>query len=341
VTDPAALPDLPLPEQRQAAIGHDAARAAVLTQLAERRLPGAIMLQGPQGIGKATLAFELAAAILTATGDEEAHRVREQVAALSHPNLAVLRRRLKDSKGYYSVIRVEDIRELRETLQHTRGRAGHRIAILDSIDECNPSAANALLKTLEEPPADTTFLLISHRPGQLLPTIRSRCHNLALRGLADNLVRDVIVASHPELEAEVLDRAIQLAGGRPRRAFETLALAENSPVGALLTWLQAPQRAPIAAQIMLADALGADPQGPDMSFAREILNDWLANEMREAAMQPGGRSRLASATELWEKAGALLGEADSVNLDMKQTLTVIFDAIRKHCALIANPAEPA
>lgn len=341
MTDPAALPDLPLPEQRQAAIGHDAARAAVLTQLAEHRLPGAIMLQGPQGIGKATLAFELAAAILTATGDEEAHRVREQVAALSHPNLAVLRRRLKDSKGYYSVIRVEDIRELRETLQHTRGRAGHRIAILDSIDECNPSAANALLKTLEEPPADTTFLLVSHRPGQLLPTIRSRCHNLALRGLADNLVRDVIVASHPELEAEVLDRAIQLAGGRPRRAFETLALAENSPVGALLTWLRAPQRAPVAAQIMLADALGADPQGPDMSFAREILNDWLANEMREAAMQPGGRSRLASATELWEKAGALLGEADSVNLDMKQTLTVIFDAIRKHCVLIANPAEPA
>ncbi|WP_338723655.1 AAA family ATPase [Devosia sp. XK-2] len=341
MTDPAALPDLPLPEQRQAAIGHDAARAAVLTQLAEHRLPGAIMLQGPQGIGKATLAFELAAAILTATGDEEAHRVREQVAALSHPNLAVLRRRLKDSKGYYSVIRVEDIRELRETLQHTRGRTGHRIAILDSIDECNPSAANALLKTLEEPPADTTFLLVSHRPGQLLPTIRSRCHNLALRGLADNLVRDVIVASHPELEAEVLDRAIQLAGGRPRRAFETLALAENSPVGALLTWLRAPQRAPVAAQIMLADALGADPQGPDMSFAREILNDWLANEMREAAMQPGGRSRLASATELWEKAGALLGEADSVNLDMKQTLTVIFDAIRKHCVLIANPAEPA
>ena len=98
---------------------------------------------------------------------------------------------------------------------------------------------------------------------------------------------------------------------------------------------------PIAAQIQLSDALGADPQGPDMSFAREILNDWLANEMREAAMQPAGRSRLASATELWEKAGALLGEADSVNLDMKQTLAVIFDAVRKHCALFANPAEPA
>jgi DNA polymerase-3 subunit delta' len=341
VTDPAALPDLPLPEQRQAAIGHDAVRGAVLAQLAEGRLPGAIMLHGPQGIGKATLAFELAVAILTATGDEDGHRVSEQVAALSHPNLSVLRRRPKDAKGYYTVIRVEDVRELRDALHHTRGRAGHRIAILDSIDDCNPSAANALLKTLEEPPADTTFFLISHCPGQLLPTIRSRCHNLALRPLDADLVSRVVTTSLPDLDQAALDRAIQLAGGRPRRAFETLSLAENSPVGALLLWLRQPEAAPIAAGLQLADALGSDPQGADMSFAREILGDWLAAEMREAAMQPGARRRLASATELWEKAGALLDEADSVNLDMKQTLVVIFDALRKHCALIANPAEPA
>ena len=341
MTDPTALPDLPLPEQRQAAIGHDTVRSAVLAQLAERRLPGAIMLHGPQGIGKSTLAFELAVAILTATGDEDGHRVSEQVAALSHPNLSVLRRRPKDSKGFYTVIRVEDVRELRDALHHTRGRAGHRIAILDSIDDCNPSAANALLKTLEEPPADTTFFLISHRPGQLLPTIRSRCHNLALRPLDADLVSRVVTSSLPDLDQAALERAIQLAGGRPRRAFETLSLAENSPVGALLLWLRQPEAAPIAAELQLADALGSDPQGADMSFAREILGDWLASEMREAAMQPRARRRLASATELWEKAGALLDEADSVNLDMKQTLVVIFDAIRKHCALIANPAEQA
>ncbi len=340
MTDPAALADLPLPEQRQAAIGHEAARQAVLSQLAERRLPGAIMLHGPQGIGKATLAFELATAILTATGDEDSHRVSEQVSALSHPNLSVLRRRPKDSKSYYTVIRVEDVRDLRDGLHHTRGRAGHRIAVLDSIDDCNPSAANALLKTLEEPPADTTFFLISHRPGQLLPTIRSRCHNLALRPLTDDQVATVVAASQPQLEQAALERAIQLSGGRPRRAFETLALAENSPVGALLMWLRQPAAAPIAAELQLADALGSDPQGADMSFAREILNDWLAGEMRDAAMQAGDRRRLASATELWEKAGHLLGEADSVNLDMKQTLVVIFDAIRKHCALTVN-SEPA
>jgi DNA polymerase-3 subunit delta' len=340
VSDPNALEGLPLPEQRQLAIGHDAARSAILAQLADHRLPGAIMLHGPQGIGKATLAFELTAAILTATGDEPPHRVHEQIAAMSHPNVSVLRRRPKDAKGYYSVIRVEDVRQLRDGLHHTRGRAGHRIAILDSIDDCNPSAANALLKTLEEPPPETTFFLISHRPGSLLPTIRSRCHNLALRPLDDALLASLVTATLPDLDPSSLDRAISLAGGRPRRAFETLALAENSPVGALVLWLQAPEAAPIAAQLQLADALGSDPQGPDMSFAREILGDWMADEARNAAMQSNDRRRLASATELWEKAGALLGEADSVNLDMKQTLVVIFDLVRKHRALSAIPAEP-
>ncbi len=340
MTDPSAIDGLPLPEQRQAALGHDAARSTVLSQLAEGRLPGAIMLHGPQGIGKATLAFELASAILAATGDEPANRVREQVAALSHPNLSLLRRRPKDSKSFYSVIRVEDVRDLREALHHTRGRAGHRIAILDSIDDCNASAANALLKTLEEPPAETTFLLISHRPGQLLPTIRSRCHNLALRPLADHLLKAVIVETLPQLDQPTLERAVHLAGGRPRRAFETFALGEESPVGALLLWLKRPEAMPISAELQLADVLGADAQGPAMSFAREILMDWLAAEIREAAVQVVDRRRLASATELWDKANALLSEADSVNLDMKQALVVIFDSIRKHCALTI-PAEPA
>ncbi len=340
MTDPAALEGLPLPEQRQKALGHDAVRDAILAQLAERRLPGAILLHGPQGVGKATLAFELAAAILTATGDEPLERVHEQIAALSHPNLSVLRRRLKDSKSYYTVIRVEEVRDLRAALHHTRGRAGHRIAVIDSIDDCNPAAANALLKTLEEPPPETLFFLISHRPGSLLPTIRSRCHNLALRPLPDAVLRDIVSAERPGLDAATLDRAVQLANGRPRRAFETLALEENSAVGALQLWLRQPDAAPIAAELQLADALGSDPQGPDMSFAREMLADWMAEEMRQSALTGGDRRRLASATELWDKAHALLAEADSVNLDMKQTLVVIFDAIRKHCALTAYSIEP-
>lgn len=340
MSDPDALEDVALPERRQKARGHDAARAAILSQVAERRLPGAILLHGPQGIGKATFAFEIAAAILTATGDEDRHRVEEQVGALSHPNLFVLRRRPKDGKGYYTVIRVEDVRGLRDSLHHTRGRAGHRVAVIDSIDDANPSAANALLKTLEEPPADTTFLLISHRPGQLLPTIKSRCHNLALRPIEAELVRAVLAEHDAALTNADLDRAVALAGGRPRRAFETLALEPESALGALQAWLVNPAQHSTAAALQLAEVLGANTQSTELSFAREMLDDWMADEARDAAMQGGNRMRLASANELWDKAHALFAEADDINLDMKQTLVAIFDAIRKHVLTTAPvPAE--
>lgn len=340
MSDPDALDGIALPERRHRALGHDAARAAILDQLAQRRLPGAILLHGPQGIGKATFAFELAAAILTATGDEPAHRVAEQIGAMSHPNLFLLRRRPKDGKGYYTVIRVEDVRDLRDSLHHTRGRAGHRVAIIDSIDDCNPSAANALLKTLEEPPADTIFLLVSHRPGSLLPTIKSRCHNLALRPVEPDNVRAVLLEHDPALGQTELERAVALAGGRPRRAFETLALEPESALGALQAWLTNPAQHPAAVSMQLADALGADTQSTELSFAREMLDDWMADEARNAAMQPQGRIRLASANELWDKAHALLTEADEINLDMKQTLVAIFDAIRKHVSTTVSVSEP-
>jgi DNA polymerase-3 subunit delta' len=340
VNDPDALPDIPVPEARQRALGHNNARAAITNQIAARRLPGAILLHGPQGIGKATFAFELAAAILTATGDEPASRVSEQVAALSHPNLFVLRRRLKDSKGFYTVIRVEDVREVRDALHHTRGRAGHRVAIIDPIDDCNPSAANALLKTLEEPPPDTTFLLISHRPGRLLPTIKSRCHNLALRPVGTNDVRTVLLEHDAPIAPTELDRAVALSGGRPRRAFETLSLESASALGALQAWLRNPSLHPSGTALQLADALGSNSQSAELSFAREMLDDWIADEARMAAIGGYNRLRLASANELWDKAHALFADADDINLDMNQTLVAVFDAIRKHAALsIQSPAE--
>ncbi|MGB3338040.1 MAG: AAA family ATPase [Devosia sp.] len=344
MNDPDALDDIVSPERRHKALGHDAARAAILGQLAVRRLPGAILLHGPQGIGKATFAFEMAAAILTATGDEDRHRVDEQVASLSHPNLFVVRRTLnKSGTKISSVIAVDqisrreagDTHPLRDRLHQTRGRGGYRVAIIDSIDDCNASAANALLKILEEPPPETIFLLVSHRPGQLLPTIRSRCHNLALRPVGADDVRAVLLEHDPALGQAELDRAIALAGGRPRRAFETLALEPESALGALQAWLTNPAQHPAGVAMKLADALGADTQSTELSFAREMLDDWMADEARNAAMQPQGRIRLASANELWDKAHALFAEADDINLDMKQTLVAIFDAIRKHVSMTA------
>lgn len=350
MSDPDALDGIATPERRQRARGHDGARSAIMSQLAERRLPGAIMLHGPQGIGKATFAFEMAAAIFLATGDEDGQRVEEQIASLSHPNLLLVRRTLNKAGSKISAtIAVDQIARrdtgdshpLRDRLHQTRGRGGYRVVIIDSIDDLTPSAANALLKILEEPPVETIFLLVSHRPGQLLPTVRSRCHSLALRPIGDDLVRAVLLEQDSGLGSAELDRAVALAVGRPRRAFETLALEPESALGALQAWLTNPVQHPAGVAMQLADALGADTQSTELSFAREMLDDWMADEARNAAMQPQARRRLASANELWDKAHALFAEADEINLDMKQTLVAIFDAIRKHVSTtVSVSAEP-
>jgi DNA polymerase-3 subunit delta' len=333
------LDDVLLPEQNtQPVMGHLAVRSRIEEIVAARRFPSAILLSGPRGIGKATLAFALTRRILTLTGDEPAARIDEQVSAGSHPNFFVLRRQPKDGKGFYTVIRVDEVREIRERLHHTRGRAGHRVAIVDSIDDCNPSAANALLKTLEEPPPDTLFLLVSHRPGLLLPTIRSRCLGMSLRPLVDADVREVLAAQRPDAS---LDHAVALAEGCPRRGFEALALAAEGALAALRKWLHAPGQGAPAAHLRIADSLVAEAGGAETTFARDLIDGWLAAEARAAAIAgPDGRRRLASANELWDKAHALFADEESLNLDARQTLVAVFDAIRRHVLTAASHLEP-
>ena len=126
-------------------------------------------------------------------------------------------------------------------MRRTRGRAGHRVAIIDAIDDCNPQAANALLKTLEEPPAETTFLLVSHRPGALLPTIKSRCHPLALRPLADGDVRTVLAEQRPDASSttpSLSPRAARAAASRRWRC------PTRRIVIGLKKWLADPAGAP-------------------------------------------------------------------------------------------------
>lgn len=337
--EPDQLDGLPLPEMQRRVVGHEEARDGILSMLAAGRMPGGVLIHGPHGIGKATMAFDLARRIFERTGDEDPHHVAEQVAAGGYPNLQVLRKAPRDSgKGYYTVIRVDEVRDLIEGLHRTRGRAGHRVVVVDPIDDCNPSSANALLKILEEPPPDTTFFLVSHRPGSLLPTIKSRCHSLALRPISDADVRDVLLSVHP---GENVDHAVELAGGRPRRGFEALMIGDESALAALRSWLTNPSGPPPAAHIALADVLAAEKDGPQDRFAREIVRDWVAGEARAAAADgPGARRRLASATELWDKADLMFAEADEYNLDPRQTLVAIFDAIRKHALLTASPIEP-
>ena len=324
------LAAIPLPEYRDTVLGHAAAAAALNARLDARRLPNGVLIHGPRGIGKATFAFDLARRIFERTGDETAPHIAAQVAAGGYPNLFVLRKAVRDTgKGFYTAIRVEEVRRFVEEMRMTRGRAGHRIAIIDAIDDCNASSANALLKILEEPPADTTFLLVSHRPGSLLPTIRSRCFQLALRPVADPVVREVLATTAADLTPDTLERAVQLAEGRPRRGFEALMLSDGGVLADLGSFLADAATPPAALRLSLADRLGAERDSAELRFARDMVANWIAREAREAAAS-SARARLASANELWDKARLSLADADTYNLDMRQTLVALFDAIRKH-----------
>ncbi len=332
IREPDQLEGVPLPETQSRVIGHEDARASIMAALDAERLPGGIMLHGPRGIGKATLAFDIAREVFARTGDESFEHIAAQVAAGAYPNLRVLRKAARDTgKGFYTAIRVEEVRGLIGESRMTRGRAGFRIVIVDAIDDCNPSSANALLKILEEPPAETLFLLVSHRPGGLLPTIKSRCHAVALRPLSDAHVREIVGTGATEA-------AIELAGGIPRRAFEALKMGEDKGLNALQGWLRAPGNGAAAVYLGVADVLAADKAGSAYAFARQMLLDWIADEARNAA-QSGAKPRLASAGELWEKANALFADAEEYNLDARQTLISLFDAIRRHAQTHLAPAQ--
>lgn len=320
------LDGVPQPEQRTQVFGHKTLSARLDEAIALNRVPGGILLHGPKGIGKATLAFQFARDLITATSDEDRHRVDQQVSAGVHPNLFVLRRTLRDNgKDFSAFIRVEEVRGLIDRLHRTRGRPGHRVAIVDAIDDCNKSGANALLKILEEPPPETVFVLISHQPGGLLPTIRSRCQSLALRPLADPELVNLL--DHDGIGADAVLDLLAIAGGKPRRVFEFLSLEQAEGLMALRRFLAAPERSGQGATLALADVLAGAAE-TERQMARDMVLEHIAIQAQNAARAGMVRNHLASTTELWDKAVPLFADAETYNLDMTETFVILLDAIR-------------
>ena len=205
--------------------GHEAAEAAFEATRARGRLHHAWLLTGPEGAGKATFAYRAARRLLGAPldpaygvlGARPDHPVSRQVIARSHPDLFVLERVGEDGK-VRKVIPVDEARGLSEFFSKSPASAPHRVAIIDAADDLNVNAANAILKTLEEPPAHGVLLMISHAPGRLLPTIRSRCRRLALQPLPLEAAA-VFVRDREDVSEEAALRLAKMAGGAPGRAW--------------------------------------------------------------------------------------------------------------------------
>lgn len=199
-----------------------------------RALHHAWLLAGPRGVGKATFARAAATRLLAeaagpsfdAPGFEvpNDHPIAKLIEAGSHPDMRLLERLPKEKgEGLTRSITVKQIRELGEFVGLTAALSPWRTVIIDSVDDLEREGANALLKMLEEPPPNTVFFLVSHAPGRLLPTIRSRCRRLDFQPLDDAAMTSVLERILPEISSVERERLIALSSGSVGRA---LAFAE-------------------------------------------------------------------------------------------------------------------
>lgn len=204
--------------------GLAAQQAAFAAALDSGRLHHAWLLAGPKGVGKASFAAWAARELLP--GEAAA----KLIDAGSHSDFIRLERLANDKTGALArSITVDQIRWLRGRLATSTAHGGRRVVVVDSADDLEGRGApNALLKSLEEPPAGTTFLLVSHAPGRLLPTIRSRCRTLLFAALSDDVMARILAEQLPELAETGRNALIAAAAGSPGLA---LAFAGQDIVG--------------------------------------------------------------------------------------------------------------
>jgi DNA polymerase-3 subunit delta' len=364
--EPRANPDL---------IGHDDSEQFLLDSFTNGRLAHAWLFCGPRGIGKATLAYRFARYVLASgvssgmadpnqdglfgadlepevetvgLGISTGHPVFQRVVSGGHSDLMSIERRTDEKSGKQKAeIVVDDVRPIGQFLNLTAAEGGWRVVVLDTADDLNRNAANALLKVLEEPPARALLLLVSHNPGRLLPTIRSRCQRLNLNPLGESELQSILRRYRPDLTLDDASALSRLAEGSVGRA---LILAEEGGVGLYREFIDLIARLPeldIKALHAFSDKLARPGREEAFRTFMEISQGWLHRLMigmsQTKMVQEGsfseaeqvlmerlkGGSELGAWLEAQEHIQQIFSRAESAYLDKKQVTLSLFHALEK------------
>lgn len=304
------------------------AEAAFEDARARGRLHHAWLLTGPEGLGKATFAYRAARRLLGAAPDpmrgplgaRPDDPVSRLISAQSHPDLLVLERLVEGGKVKKS-ISVDQARDLPEFFAKSPSQAQARVAIIDAADDLNINAANALLKILEEPPEHGVLLMVSHSPGRLLATIRSRCRRLAFKPWAPTAIADLLVR-RGAADPDEADRLAAMSGGSPGAAL-ALAGPETSEADALARrWVHqgVEDRAEVLA---IADGF----RGGEGPARFERIMDRLIAAVRERALEEPRSGR--DWADLWSELSEIPDRTAGLNLDRGDALAGALTALER------------
>jgi DNA polymerase III subunit delta' len=326
------------PRETNALFGHREAEQTLLNAYRSGRIPHAWLIGGAQGIGKATLAYRMAKFVLAHRNPdapkvqgaatlqvEPSNPAARHVAAGAHGSLLTLERTLNDKGVLRTVITVDETRETISFFGSTAAIEGWRVCIVDTVDELNPNAANALLKILEEPPRQSLFLLVSHAPARVLPTILSRCRKLPLRPLAtSDVIGAAALAANIAIDDPALAEAAEAAEGSVARALTLLggnALKLQQKTAALLATLPRVDPRELHA---LGDALVLSDRVALAAFI-DSVDRWVSERLRaDDANANANLPRLARLAEVWEKINSAARDTQDYNLERKPLVFSVF-----------------
>jgi DNA polymerase III subunit delta' len=309
-------------------VGQDRAVEQFATAWTSRKLHHAWLLAGPKGVGKASFALAAARRVLAeAAGPavdlpgietEDDHPIVKLVEARSHPDFRWLERienpKAKVAGTLYRNIIVDQVRALGEFLSLSSAFSPWRVVVIDTVDDLETVGANALLKMLEEPPPNTLFFLVSHAPGRLLPTIRSRCRRLDLQKLDDDVMTSILARHAPDLSAAESKQIVSMSFGSAGRAlaFAELGLAKLEDAALTIIRQGDPTNARRSA---LANELGNKGGAERYTAFLELAPSLIAREAR--SLNGPAQERALNA---YAKARELAAVAPRVSLDPAATV---------------------